>query len=252
VVNHFSASLTKSADERNIDKKFVVMFFTMNYEQGWDWKTLEYDGLWTPLGTVRHLFYNGFHPVVPWLAFLFVGMVIGRQNMSDRVIRRRVFLWGAGIALAAEGMRLLLIQTFSLGANLTDQEVIVAIFGTEPMPSMPFYMMAAGGTAGAVIAVTFALGEQYGDSAWLRPFIATGQLALTLYVAHLLIGMGILEAIGRLENQTLTFALMTSGVFWVTGVVFAHLWRRRFKRGPFETIMRTVTAPRKNKTQHVA
>ena len=70
---------------------FVAMFFALNYEHEWDWKTLDYDGYWTPLGMVRNLFFNGFHPVVPWLAFLLVGMVIGRQDMSDPLIRRRVF-----------------------------------------------------------------------------------------------------------------------------------------------------------------
>ncbi len=223
---------------------FVVMFFALNYDQGWDWKTLEYDGFWTPLGWVRHLFYNGFHPVVPWLAFLFVGMVIGRQDMRNRVIRRRVFMWGLGIALAAEGVSWLLVHTLSLGASLADQEAIVAIFGTEPMPPMPFYIIAGAGTACAIIAASVALSERYKDAIWLYPFVATGQLALTLYVAHVVIGMGILESIGRLENQTLLFALMASIVFYVTGGVFAHLWRIRFKRGPFETIMRTLTAPR--------
>ena len=57
---------------------FVVLFFALNYEQGWDWKTLEYDGFWSPGGMVRHLFYNGFHPVIPWLAFLLIGCPFGK------------------------------------------------------------------------------------------------------------------------------------------------------------------------------
>ena len=81
---------------------FGVMLFALDYEKGWDWSTLSYDGLWTPAGMVRHLFFNGFHPVVPWLAFVLVGMVLGRQHMSAPVMRRRVFAWGAGLAIAAE------------------------------------------------------------------------------------------------------------------------------------------------------
>lgn len=222
---------------------FVVLFFALNYDQGWDWNTLEYNGFWTPLGMVRHLFYNGFHPVIPWLAFLLVGNLLGRQDMGDPVIRRRVFVWGAGVAAIAEGVSWILIRTLSPGESLADQEAIIAIFGTAPMPPMPLYMLAGTGTACAIIAASISLGERYENVAWLRPFVATGQLALTLYVAHVIIGMGILEAIGRLENQTLPFSLLASIVFCGVGVVFAHLWRKRFKRGPLEAIMRTLTDP---------
>ena len=60
-----------------------------------------------------------------------------------------------------------------------------------------------------------------------------------------MLGMGVLEAIGRLENQTLPFTLIASLVFCVASVVFAHLWRKRFERGPLEAIMRTLTDPKK-------
>ena len=224
---------------------FVVLFFTLNYEHEWDWNTLEYDGFWTPSGMIRHLFYNGFHPVIPWLAFLFVGNVLGRLNMRDPIIRRRVFLWGAGIAVIAEGASRSLIRTLSPGASPADLNAILAIFGTAPMPPMPLYMLAGAGTACAIIAVAITLGERYMDSAWLRPFVATGQLALTLYVAHVVLGMGVLQAIGRLENQTLAFALLAALVFCMVSAVFAQLWRKRFKRGPLEATMRTLTDPKK-------
>lgn len=219
---------------------FVVMFFTLNYDHGWDWKTLEYYGFWTPVGMIRHLFYNGFHPVLPWLAFLLVGMVLGRQDMSDPTVRRRVLLWGAGVALVAEGVSWLLIHVLSTGVNLADQEAIIAIFGTEPMPPMPLYVVAGTGTACAIIAAAISLGQRYYESAWLQPFVATGQLSLTLYVAHVVFGMGTLEAFGLLENQTLPFALFASVVFCMVGVLFAYLWRSRFKRGPLETVMRVA------------
>lgn len=51
-----------------------VLLFTVDYEIGWDWDTLEYAGFWRPDGFVRNMFYNGFHPVFPWLGFLFLGM----------------------------------------------------------------------------------------------------------------------------------------------------------------------------------
>lgn len=220
---------------------FAIMVFTLDYEQGWDWQTLEYDGFWTPVGMVRHLFFNGFHPVVPWLAFLLVGMILGRFDMRKSDVWRRVFVCGAGVAMAAECVSRFLIRTASSGMGQADQDVVSAVFGTGPMPPMPLYMLAGGGTAVAVIGLMVGLGERYGEARWMRPFVATGQLALTLYVAHVVLGMGLLEALGRLENQTLPFAVLAASAFCGAGVIFAFLWRRRFRRGPLEAVMRALT-----------
>lgn len=221
---------------------FPLLLLTLDYEQGWDWATLSYDGLWTPAGMIRNLFFNGFHPVVPWLAFLLSGMVLGRLDMGDAAVRRRVFAWGAGVAISAEAASWLLVRMLARGS---DREVIVAIFGTEPMPPGPFYVLAGGGVACAVIAALVALGERNQDTAWLRPFVATGQLALTLYVAHVIVGMGVLEAIGRLENQTVPFALLSAAVFCAVAMLFASLWRMRFEQGPLEAVLRALTEVRK-------
>lgn len=223
---------------------FVALCLVLDYERGWDWKTLEYEGMWTPTGAFRHLFFNGFHPVVPWLGFLFTGMVIGRQDTGDGTVRRRVFAWGLGVALVAECVSRVLLHVLLRDTAADEAEVIVAFFGTGPMPPLPLYMLAAGGTASAIIAASVALGQRYGRKPWLRPLVATGQLALTLYVAHVLAGMAILEAVGRLENQTLPFALLAAAVFCAAGVAFASVWRGRFKRGPLEAIMRALTDPR--------
>ncbi len=220
---------------------FSVLIFLLDYERGWDWSTLSYEGLWTPEGMFRHLFFNGFHPVVPWLAFLLLGMILGRADMRSPAMRRRVFAWGAGVAILSELVSRFLVYTLSAEADPIDHSGIAAIFGTEPMPPMPLYMIAGGGSACAVIAASIALGERYGSSVWLRPFLATGQVALTLYVGHVIVGMGVLETIGLLENQTLQFAVWVSVLFCGAGVAFASVWRRRFERGPLEAVMRVFT-----------
>lgn len=224
---------------------FAVLLLAFDYSQGWDWKTLEYEGLWTLDGMVRHLFYNGFHPVIPWLAFLFIGMAIGRLDMRNPQTRNRIFMLGAGVALVAEFVSWLLVKLLSSGTSLADQDIIVAIFGTAPMPPMPLYMLAGSGTAAAVIAASVALGEKYDDTLWLRSLVSTGQLALTIYVAHVLLGMGVLEAFGRLENQTLSFALFSAFAFFGSSILFAHLWRKWFARGPLEAMLRFFTVTKK-------
>ena len=50
-----------------------------------------YAGFWTPWGMIRHLFFNSFHPVFPWTAFLLAGMWLGWQ---DSAFQKRILLAG--------------------------------------------------------------------------------------------------------------------------------------------------------------
>ena len=139
---------------------------------------------------VRHLFFNGFHPVFPWTAFLFVGMWLGRRNVLDPAIRKGIFLFATAIAVLTEATSWLLARYFSTHPHDIDAETVTALFGTAPMPPMPLYMLAGGSAAVAVIVLSVAVVERFPKARWYAPLLATGQLALTLYVAHVIIGMG--------------------------------------------------------------
>ena len=217
---------------------FVVLLATLDYEAGWDFETFTYFGFWTAAGQVRHLFFNGFHPVVPWLAFLLVGMWLGRQDLRDPEVRSRFLYGGATVAMSAEALSAAFVSFFSDGASGEEAELVAALLGTEAMPPMPFYLAAAGGTAVAVIALAVALAERFPRFPGRRALVATGQLALTIYVAHVLLGMGALEAVGRLENQTLPFALASAVGFYAAAIIFSTLWTRHFGRGPLEVALR--------------
>ena len=71
--------------------------------------------------------------------------------------------------------------------------------------------------------------------------IATGQLALTLYVGHLIVGGGVQKLLEVLENQTLPFAIGSAVIFCICAVMFSHFWRKRYERGPLEWGIRRIT-----------
>jgi uncharacterized protein len=216
----------------------VLLVFGPDYSTGWDWTTLSYDGFWTPRGFLRNLLYNGFHPLIPWLAFLLFGMWLGRRDLRRAEARRPLVLGGLGVATAAEALSFLLrmATTPSLGS-----EDALAVFGTEPMPPMPLYMLAAGGMATAVIGLCVMAAEKFPEARWRPPLVATGQLALTLYLAHVLVGLAPLELLGLPGGHgSLTFSIVWATAFGAGAVLFASLWRRRFARGPLEMLMRRV------------
>jgi uncharacterized membrane protein YeiB len=220
---------------------FVLLLFVFNYETGWNWDTLEYSGLWTVDGMIRHLFFNGFHPVIPWTAFLLAGMWLGRQDLTNPRFRRRVLVLALTVAALSELASRFLTRWALAGAGADRVESIEAVFGTSPMPPMPLYLLAAGGVAFVAIALCVWLTERAPHARWQQPFVATGRLALTLYVAHVVLGMGTLDTLGRLEDQALAFSLLSTGLFCLGALVFSTLWLRKYPAGPLEALMRRLT-----------
>ena len=221
---------------------FPLLTAVFDYERGWNWSDLSYDGFWTARGMVRHLFFNGFHPVIPWVAFLLVGMILGRQDTRSRRVRTAWLTGGICMAVLAELASRWILHSAASSVTPQEMEELSAVFGTGPMPPMPLYMIAACGTAIVVIMVCIELGLRYPTAPWMLPLIYTGQLALTLYIAHVIVGMGMLDALGRLEDQSMEFALGSALVFCALAVVFSTCWRRQFDRGPLEWLLRRWTS----------
>ncbi len=209
---------------------FLILTLLFDYEAAWNWVTLTYADFWTVQGMIRHIFFNGFHPVIPWLAFMLVGMWLGRQDLLNAAFRKKLFIISFSIAAITEAISAL----FGKGE-------LGLLLDTAPMPPMPPYIIAGTATALVVILVCLEITLHRPNAGWIPPLVHTGQLALTLYVAHVVIGMGFLEAIGRLDNQSLSFAAVSGIIFSILSVIFAHLWRQRYKRGPLEWVMRKLT-----------
>ncbi|MEL0088033.1 MAG: heparan-alpha-glucosaminide N-acetyltransferase domain-containing protein, partial [Halieaceae bacterium] len=66
---------------------FLVMMLSIDYESGWNFEELTYSGFWTIDGFIRNLFFNGFHPVFPWLGFFLLGIVLSRTLLQDRQVQ---------------------------------------------------------------------------------------------------------------------------------------------------------------------
>ncbi|MDJ0784561.1 MAG: DUF418 domain-containing protein [Desulfosarcinaceae bacterium] len=221
---------------------FLVLLVVCDYERGWQWQSLTYTDFWTPAGMLRHLLFNGFHPVFPWTAFLLVGMWLGRRNLAEPGIRRRLLVGGALATLIAEVASALLTRWMLARWPAINPTDIRDLCATAPMPPTPLYLLSAGGTAVCLIGICLLVSDKLSTQAWLlRPLVATGQLALTLYVAHVILGMGLLEALGLLEHQSLPMAVGSALLFCLAAVGFSIVWRRVAERGPLEWAVRYIT-----------
>ncbi len=218
----------------------TALLLTLNYENGWkDWESLEYVDFWTPVGMLRNTFFNGFHPFFPWVGFLLWGMWLGRQRLGEHKTCWRFFTIAVCVAIGAKLTSLGLIA--SLSSFPFSAEDAAALFGTDLMPPFPLYVVSAAATATAMICLCVRLAESCSDARWLTPFIHTGQLALSLYVAHVVIGMGALDAMGRLQSQSIPTVIAATIIFCVLATIASHVWRRRFDRGPLEAVFRKLS-----------
>ena len=205
----------------------------------------------TPRDIVIDLTFQGYHPVAPWLAFLLLGMVVGRLDLGDRTVRRRMLIGGVLAALLTEA-----ISFAALGLGLLkplldvtpgiDLEAIALLLGTEPYPPMPLFVVVGTGWAMAAVSLCLAAGERWGSRRWMLPFAHAGQLALTVYILHGTIGVWAIAWLGMEPRHSLEWVLGYCVIFYVAIVLLATIWRRFLARGPVETVMRWLTGSRKS------
>lgn len=203
----------------------------LDYEAHWNWETLEYSDFWTLEGFMRHSFFNGWHPVFPWVAFLFIGMWIGRQDLYAKTVQNRLVLWGLAAAVLG-----------ALPANLTSDPELQEVFGIAAIPPGPFYILAASGTAALVIGLLLRVGaglNRLGIAEWLA---APGRMALSLYIAHILLGMGTLEVMGQLDGSLTPLQIFGYSLgFCAFSALASWLWMILLRRGPLEAAMRGIS-----------
>jgi uncharacterized membrane protein YeiB len=188
---------------------------------------------------VRNLFYDGFRSVFPWTGFLFFGMWLGRRNLRDPGVNWRVFLAAMGTALGAELISSVCVSYFLAHAHEMDAETIEARFGTKSMPALPLFLLASGGEAVAVIALCVGLAGEGPSRAW-QPLAATGQMALTWYFAHIVLGLGTVVPLGLVGSQPLAVAAGCGVAFFAAAVLVSWLWKKAFLHGPLEWVLRRV------------
>ena len=213
---------------------FIALLLSFDYDAGWDWTTYSYEDLWTARGFVRHVFFNGWHPVLPWITFVFIGIVVSRLELQTARVQRNMLVVGIAACVVAEASSHALTH---LGP--TDPEATL-IFGTSPVPPVPLYMVAGLGFATATIGGSLLAVPWLRRMRLLNVVAPAGRQTLTLYIAHILIGMGTLDALGMLGEQHMSTVFGATALFVLPATLFARWWSFRFKRGPLESLMRRL------------
>ena len=201
-----------------------------------------------PLGLLVQLLLTGAYPAVIYLAYLCVGLAIGRFDLRSRSLPWVLLVGGLVLAFDARLASALALDTFG-GLNALieqgdhgDDPAGVAELLWEPEPSSSWWYLALPsphshtpvdmvytvGSAGVVLGGALLLTRMPVIARLLSPLTAAGSMSLTLYSAHLVfLATGVLE-----DDPLLLFLAMVVGA-----LAFASAWRLLFRQGPLEALV---------------
>lgn len=164
------------------------------------------------------------YPVVVWFAYLLVGLAVGRQDLSSPTTTRRLAVVGAVALVAGYGT-----AAVGLRALPPDALVLRALLTSEPHADTTPEVVGNVGVSLLVLAALLVLGRR--APSLLAPLAATGALALTAYVVHVvaIAALGDDAVWGPGSTDLVAFVLVT--------LVATTAWRAVLGRGPLERLL---------------
>lgn len=219
----------------------------LNHNPGWE-------DLSTPGQLLGDLFLTGYYPVVQWLSYLLVGLIIGRLALSTAAVPVLLLAGGTAVAAFAKVVGTAAMEEWggraALQALLTDPnypldsllQVNLAgvrqegswwwLAGSAPHSGTTLDLLHTGGVAAAAVGLCLLVGRlgEWLDLDLLLPLRGAGAMTLTLYTVHVCV-------VASFHLQPLPVGWTEDGMYFahaavavLIGMVFAILkWR-----GPLE------------------
>ena len=183
-----------------------------------------------PIGESLHgLVLSGPYPLITWLAPFLVGMWLGRRDLRSPMLWWRLGLVGGGLAVGARLLSMLLQAWWGVPAEPVGWEQALL---DDPHSQMPLWVLGSTGSAMLVLAASLLVADAAPRVSW--PLVATGQLAFTVYVGHLL---ALHLAREDLTADTVGPAAGLVLGFTLAAAVLATAWRAVLPRGPLELML---------------
>ncbi len=222
---------------------FHILLAIIPYNSGWNFETLMYDDFWTLSGFLRNTFYNGWNSIFPWIAYFFLGMYLGRLDWKDIKTTKSVLFTGITVYLFT-----LIIQLFA--TSITQNKDIVFYLTADYLPPFVPFMLGTASFGLILISIFIFIGNKIGETKIAKILASTGQMTLTHYIAHLVLGLLLLAIIA---GKTLSYDLLKEVptkpiiilgfaiVYFLLSCTFSYLWTKKYKNGPLEMIMRKIS-----------
>ncbi len=216
---------------------YPLLMLAVDWTTHWDLTTITYVGTWTLDGFFRNVLYDGFRPVVPWLAFYLAGTVMAEWPLQHARVQRAMIGWGAVITSASVAISYGLDRWLQSAAPTLDALTREGLVGTTSLPPLPLSIASEIGTTALLLGSAYALVPRLG-SLPREVLSATGRRALTWYIWHVVVLVGA-AASGALHRLSAAQAIGVGVLLFG----FAAGWSYWFRQQPgtLERWMRRVT-----------
>jgi uncharacterized membrane protein YeiB len=183
-----------------------------------------------PFGALGEVVVFGYYPAITWLPVMLLGLWLGRRDLRSARLQAGLVVVGTATLAATTGLGRLLEGMLGVEVSPTSWSWAVTVEGHSEMP------LAVLGAAGFAVAVLGAcLLAASAAPRLTRPLAASGEVALTVYVGHLVV----FDRFPALfPAQTVAEGIRTVLAFGVVVAVLAVAWLRIMPRGPLEAVVR--------------
>ncbi len=185
----------------------------------------------SPRGLLFDTFVNGTHPVLPWLAFLCSGIVLGRALPH---------LHRGKVAIAATLVTASTYLVNHLVAWGSDDAVLTTLLSTRPFDRSLLYTAGTIGTSLVAYCACSWVAERFAATPPVQMLADAGRTTLSIYVLHVLVFNEVVHQRHWVAAGGLGTALPFALAVWVFAVMFAAWWQRFIGQGPLERLYRKL------------
>ena len=189
----------------------------------------------SPRNLLIRTFVDYTHPVFPWIAFICAGIILGRNLEGLTQLRTRIMLW-SGIALFVT----FVIRTFVMPDSLSSQSdyVLQRALSTNNHEHSVLHVTSTLAVALLAFCAISLITDSRSTSRAVEFFARTGQMTLSIYLAHVLVFNLVVNWLNWVRPTGLDTALVLSLSFYIVAVPVSSLYFRRFGIGPGERVYR--------------
>jgi len=182
-----------------------------------------YSDLLDGIGVLGQLLWTGGYPVIGWAGFVLVGAWVVRLPLGN-TRTQWALLAGAGAVAATQPFLAAASKAFD-GSTFLDS--------AAHSNQTAWYLLAAA-SAVAVLAGSLLLGGA------VRALVPLGQMALSGYLAHLLVGEAVVFPWLDTSSPSLVVQMTVAAAVFAGLAVAARAWLLHHRRGPVETAVRAL------------
>ncbi len=181
------------------------------------------------MSTVHGLVLSGPYPLITWAAPFLFGMWLGHLDLTSTRVRWRLLVIGGAVGAGSFLLARIALLVLGQPTSLADPRFLLT---SVAHGQMPLWLVGGTAVATAVLGAALLVGSRLPRAT--APLAYAGQVALTVYVGHLLV----LHALPEIAtSDAVGGALSILAAFTLAILAGATLWRRRFDRGPLEVAL---------------